>query len=626
MGKKLEKSLGVIGVFSIASGAMISSGLFVLPGMAHAMAGPGVIWSYLIAGLLAGAGTLSIAELTTAMPKAGGDYFFIMRSFGAGVGSITGLLSWFSLSLKSAFAIVGMTTFIALVAAFSGLTAGILLCVVFVLINLTGIHQAARVQIFLVGGIYLLLAFYCLFSIPHFEPDLLRPFIPHGWGNVLATTGFVFVSYGGLLKVSGIAEEVRNPGRTIPLGMLLSLAVTAAFYVLVVLVTSAILPSKTFDGSLTPISDGGKVIFGQTGLVLMSIGAILAFISTANAGIMSASRYLLALSRDGLLPARLSAINDLFGTPHWAIVTTGGVIVASLFLPLQWLVESASAVLILTFMMTCLSVIVLRQSRIHNYRPQFKAPLYPWLQAGALVGFGFVLFKMGLHAYLISGGLIAVGFLIYLFYGRRYAEQEFALLHVIEQLTDKELVTGTLEEELKDIIRERDQLVLDRVDCLIEQSTVLDLKQHLDADRFFELAAESLAPLLKIESDILAEKLKNREEKGGTVLDDTLAIPHVVIPGEKKFQLLLVRAREGVAFSEETAHVTAVAVVIGTPDERPFHLRVLAAIAQVFRDPGFEERWLAATNEQGLRDLVVLTERKRGQKARCILPRYRAHK
>ena len=101
---QLKKGLGLIHVFCIASGAMISSGLFILPGLAHAQAGPAVVVSYFLAGLLASIGVLSIAELATAMPKAGGDYFFISRGMGAGVGTVAGLLSWFSLSLKSAFA------------------------------------------------------------------------------------------------------------------------------------------------------------------------------------------------------------------------------------------------------------------------------------------------------------------------------------------------------------------------------------------------------------------------------------------------------------------------------------------------------------------------------------------
>ena len=93
---------------------MISSGLFILPGLAHAQAGPAVILSYLIAALLAMTGMLSIAELTTAMPKAGGDYFFTTRTMGSAVGTVSGLLTWLSISLKSAFALVGMSAFTAL--------------------------------------------------------------------------------------------------------------------------------------------------------------------------------------------------------------------------------------------------------------------------------------------------------------------------------------------------------------------------------------------------------------------------------------------------------------------------------------------------------------------------------
>jgi len=121
---RLRKGLSTLHVFAIASGAMISSGLFILPGMAHATAGPGAVWSYLLAGVLATAGALSIAELTTAMPKAGGDYFFITRGFGPGVGTVAGILSWFSLSLKSAFAIVGMSTFPAMLVHLHGAIGG----------------------------------------------------------------------------------------------------------------------------------------------------------------------------------------------------------------------------------------------------------------------------------------------------------------------------------------------------------------------------------------------------------------------------------------------------------------------------------------------------------------------
>jgi len=105
----LRKELGLLDVFCIASGAMISSGIFILPGIAFSHTGPSVFISYFLAGVVALTGALSIAELSSAMPKSGGDYFFINRSLGPAIGTISGLMSWFALSLKTAFAVIGIS-------------------------------------------------------------------------------------------------------------------------------------------------------------------------------------------------------------------------------------------------------------------------------------------------------------------------------------------------------------------------------------------------------------------------------------------------------------------------------------------------------------------------------------
>ncbi|MFO8014071.1 MAG: amino acid permease [Phycisphaerae bacterium] len=611
MATELKKGLGLVHVFAIASGAMISSGLFILPGMAHAQAGPGVIWSYVLAGILATAGALSIAELTTAMPKAGGDYFFIMRGFGPGVGTVAGILSWFSLSLKSAFAIVGMATFAALIVNLHGLAAGAVLCVLFVGLNLVGVREAARVQVALVTVLFVLLAAYIVVGAGQVRSELLIPFAPYGLARIFSTAGFVFVSYGGLLKVASVAEEVRRPGRTIPLGLVLALISVTLIYTLAVVVTSGVVESEALDGSLTPLSDGGRAILGRAGYIAMSVGAALAFITTANAGIMAASRYLLALSRDRLLPRPLARVNARFQTPHVAILITGGVIVVSLLLKLEVLVEAASTVLILGYMLACLSVIVLRESGLQNYRPAFRAPLYPWLQIGGIAGLGFVLFEMGVEAYLIAAGLILVGFLTFWFYGRKRVRGESALLHLIGRLTDRQLVTGSLEDELKEIVHERDDVVLDRFDRLVEQAVVLDLDEAMDVDAFFALAAEHLGPRLTLSSAEVAQMLRRREDESSTLLSSSLAVPHVVVPGEERFDLLMARARRGVRWSDEAPEVKTIFLLAGTRDQRNFHLRALAAIAQIVQEEDFERRWLAARNEQGLRDVVLLSSRKR---------------
>jgi len=611
--EELHKGLGLVHVFALASGAMIGSGLFILPGMAHAMAGPGVIWSYVIAGILATAGALSMAELATAMPKAGSDYFFIMRGFGAGAGSIAGMLSWFSLSLKSAFAIAGMATFVNLILHIPGLWAGAVLTAVFIGLNIAGVRDAARAQVILVFGLFLLLGVYIIAGFPQTRSELLIPFAPYGIGAVFSTAGFVFVSYGGLLKVASVAEEVKNPGRVMPLGLGLSLICVTLLYALTVTVTSGVLEKSQLDGSLTPISDGGRVLMGQTGYILMSIGAILAFISTANAGIMAASRYLLALSRDELLPGALSKINKKFKTPHPAILITGGLILGSLFLRLKILVEAASCVLILTYILSCLAVIVLRESGLQNYRPSFRAPLYPWMQIGGIFGLVFVLFELGVEAFVISAVLILAAFCTFWFYGRKKAVRESALLHLIARITDRPLVSGTLETELKHIIRQRDEIIVDRFDQLVEEATVLDIQEPMDRDEFFQKAAEELAPRMKLDSKEMAQLIKKREEASSTVLSPFLAVPHIIIEGRGKFDILIARAEKGIRFNDETPEIHAVFVLAGSLDERNFHLRALSAIAQVVQDDAFEQRWLNAKEEQGLKDIILLSNRNRLQ-------------
>lgn len=613
---KLKKELGLLEVFCIASGAMISSGIFVLPGIAHAQAGPGVIVSYFLAGLLAMTGMLSQAELVSAMPKAGGTYFYVTRSMGPAIGTVDGLITWFSLSLKTAFALVGLAAFINLICReacsshIMTLTA-IGLCVFFITLNLIGIKEAGRVQVILVLVLLSALIFYIVTGIPFVKVQHFEPFAPHGVASIFSMAGFVFISYGGLLKIASIAEEVKNPDRTVPLGMFFSLLVVIVLYTLVVFVTSGVLGPKDLDHSLTPISDGAGAFMGAPGIILLSIAAVLAFVTTANAGIMAASRYPLALSRDGLLPESFGKINERFQTPHVAIIITGTFIIISLFLKIKILVEAASTVLILTFIFSNLSVIILRESRLQNYQPSFRGPLYPWVQITGILFFVFILFEMGKEALLISIMLVLCGLFAYWFYGRIRTTREYALLHLIQRVTAKELATHSLETELKDIIRERDDITKDRFDRIIEKSIVLDIEGPLKIDEFFHTASQHLAPSLQMLPAILFQMLQDREKESTTVLTPNLAIPHIIIDGEHAFDILLARCREGVWFSENAPSVHTIFVLAGTRDERNFHLRALAAIAQIVQDPLFEKRWLSARDVEALRDTVLLGKRRR---------------
>ncbi|MBU0635010.1 MAG: amino acid permease [Candidatus Omnitrophica bacterium] len=608
---KLTKELGLLDVFCIASGAMVSSGLFILPGIATAQVGPALFVSYFLAGLLAMTGMLSQAELVSAMPKAGGTYFYVTRSMGPGVGTVDGLLTWFALSLKSAFALVGMSAFLTLIVRVDIRLVALILCGLFIGINILGVKEASRVQVVLVIGLLAILVLYIAKGLPAVKVYNFDPFAPHGMAAIFYTAGFVFISYGGLLKVASIAEEVKDPARVVPLAMFLSLLVISVFYVLTVFVTTGVLGSEVLSKSLMPISDGAAVFMGQGGRIALSVAAILAFVTTANAGIMAASRYPLALSRDGLLPEVLMRVNSRFKTPHISIMITGLFMIIALLLNLSVLVKVASTVLILTYMFSCFSVIILRESRLQNYQPQFHAPLYPGVQIIGIVGFAFLLFELGKEAFWISAILIISGFFVFWFYGRIRANREYALLHLIERITAKELTGRTLQTELKEIIRERDDILKDRFDHIIEKCHVLDIEQELSMRDFFKLVADTMSKNLSISAENFYNLLILREKESTTVISEGLAIPHIIIEGEKMFDILLARCRSGITFSGDIPKVHIVFVLVGSRDERNFHLRALSAIAQIVQDTHFENNWKKAKSIEDLRDIVLLGKRQR---------------
>ena len=610
MGESRRK-LGLLDVVCAASGAMISSGIFVLPGLAYAQSGPAAIVAYLLAGFLALTGMLSQAELVSAMPKSGGTYFFVMRSMGPAVGAIDGLVTWFSLSLKIAFALVGLAAF---THGYLGIAPGLLAaiwCVFFVALNIVGIKAAGRFQVMIVLVLLGVLLAYIVRGIPMVRVASLSPFMPHGGGSVLATAGFVFVSYGGLLKVAAISEEVNDGAHTVPRAMKLALPLVLLLYLFVVLVTVGVLGGLGLAGSRTPLSDAAALFPGGGWRIALTIGAILAFVSTANAGIMAASRYPFALARDELLPAVFGKVNRRFGTPHLAIMVTGLFIAAVVFMPLTSLVKAASAVLILSFLFSCLSVIIMRESRLQNYQPRCLSPLYPYTQIIGVVGCALLLVQMGPQVLAMAGALVLIGFLVYWLYGRIRSNREFALMHLVERITSRDLTDRVLESELKEIIRQRDDLTCDRFDTLVEASCILDFHEELGMDELFVEVAKALTGRVGVTEARLVKLLKRREAESSTVIAPGLAVPHIVLDGEGHFDLLLVRSRAGIRFPDSDDPIHAVFVLAGTRDERNFHLRSLSAICQIAQDLDFEHRWMAARNVEALRDLVLLGKRRR---------------
>ena len=167
-------------------------------------------------------------------------------------------------------------------------------------------------------------------------------------------------------------------------------------------------------------------------------------------------------------------------------------------------------------------------------------------------------------------------------------------------------------DHLKILRYEREHVVLrDRFDRIIENSVILDLEPGHTMETFFRLVARILAERLNMDSDRLYEHLISREQQSSTVLTPILAIPHILIPGDHRLDILVARSHEGVQFTPDAEGVHIIFVIVGTPDERNFHLRALSAIAQVVQNPNFEEAWLQAEDAESLRRLILNAERRR---------------
>jgi len=614
--KGLTRQLSGISVFCIAAGAMISSGLFILPGLVYAKVGPAVILVYILAGILILPALFAKAELATAMPRAGGSYFFIERSMGSTAGTIGGLASWFSLSLKSAFALVGIGAFATLInpniTAWQIKLIALTFCVFFIILNLTSVKLTGRFQIFLVILLIALLSLYIFRGSMSLNVHQYTPFMPFDRGALFAAVGMVFISFGGLTKVASVAGEVRNPAKNIPQGMILAFCVVLLLYGLAVFVTVGLLDGGEFAHSLTPISSGGSKIFGTTGSVIMAFAAILAFVSTANAGILSASRFPMAMSRDGLLPEFFARVNKRFNTPHLSIIFTGiFMLMVILFLDLENLVKVASTMQIILFIFMMLACIIMRESKILNYKPAFISPLYPWLPIAGLIGYGFLLYKMGNVALLAAGAFILLSILWYKIYTGERTMRKSALIHIVERITAKEIAGDSLSTELREILKERDEIVEDRFDKLVKRCEIIDIGKQTTLTEFFRIVAKKLAKRLNINERQLLDSLVAREKETTTVIRPGLAIPHITIDGKHKFELIMARCEAGINFTEELPPVYAAFILVGSPDERNFHLRALSAIAQIAQDVDFDKDWLRAKNIEELRDIILLAKRHR---------------
>ena len=611
----MKRTLGTLDIFSLASGAMISSGLFILPAIVYPLAGPGIIISYLLAAFLVIPSLFAKTELATAMPKSGGAYFFIDRSMGPFFGTFTGFASWFSLSLKTAFAILGIG--VVLAPHFSNSPGMVKIiatgfAVFFCIINIVSVKHTSRLQITLVIGLITILSAYILIGFGNINVHNYTPFLPEGSNSIFLVAGIIFVSFGGLTKIASVAEEIKDPGKTIPRGMFSAFIIVTILYVLIVFITVGVLSADQFSQTLTPLSTGAGVMIGKSGFIILETAALMAFMTTGNGGMLAASRNPLAMARDNLLPNFISTINPKTNTPIISIIATTLFIIISIqILNLEQLVKVASTMKLLLFAFVNFSLIIMRESKISTYRPKFKSPLYPWINIAGIIFYILIILNMGSFALILTGIFILLSLVWFFIFSGFRQKKDSAIIHIVKRVTSKDLQTDTLSEELKEILLARDNIIEDRFDSIIKNATIIDMPEAATMEELFDIIAADFATHFEMEESEIKKLIYQREKESTTVIHKGLAIPHIIIGREERFEIIVVRSKKGITFPGSAEPVHTVFSLAGSKDERNFHLQALMAIAQIVQNPSFQNNWNKAKTITDLRHTILLGERVR---------------
>ncbi|MCB9207876.1 MAG: amino acid permease [Ignavibacteriales bacterium] len=613
---KLKKQLNLIDVYAIATGSTISGGLFIIPGLAAAEIGNSFVLAYLVSALLVIPSILSKIELSTAMPRAGGVYYFLDRSLGPLVGTIGGIGVWLVLILKVSFALVGIGAYLSLFIKDVALTPiAVGLAILLGIINFFGTKKSSLLQIVLVTSLLFILSSFIISGIPHIKTSNYEGLFNFDFLQLMSTSGMVFISYVGVTKIASISEEIQNPEKNIPLGIFLALGTSFIVYALGTLIIIGVLPIDSIVNNLTAPASVQNVVFGNTGVIIISIAAIIAFVSVANSGILSASRYPLAMSRDHILPNFFRKLTR-FDTPSFSLYITVGIIALVLisFDPSK-IAKLASTFQLLVFAFICLAVIVMRESRIQSYDPGYKSPLYPWMQIFGIVASLFLISQLGLLSILFSVGLIVLGLAWYWNYSKNRVARTGAIYHIFERLGRQRY--EALDSELRGILKEKGLRKEDPFEEIVVYGKYFEIDSPMNFEKVLEKTSEYLSSVIPYSSDEIIQQIMEGTKIGATPVTHGFALPHFRAEGIEKPELVLVRAPNGVSIdvfnpltheAEETKIVNGLFFLVSPEDNPTQHLRILAKIAGRLDDDDFINKWNNARNEIELKDALLFDE------------------
>ena len=418
----LIRELGLKEALAIGLGTMIGAGLFVLTNIAVERAGQAAAISYLRAGLICLPVALIISELATGMPRAGGSYTFIAAALGPLAGSVVGPANWLGLTFANGFYLIAAGHYLSLFVPVPPQISALVLGLFFVWLNYRGSKMSGGVQNLVVFALLLILTFFAIAGFLK-NPVIPEPSFPiHGWGPVISSIGLIFVSFVGFEKIATISEEIKRPGRILPIAIIGSVIIATVLYVVLIFIATGLLQSNPAGPQQDLFLASARVSLGPIGGVFMLVAALLATLSSANAATMASSRISYGMGRDLVLPGWFGHTHPMYKTPSNGILFVGGVAIAlAMTGKAETLAEISSALFLVSYSLLSISALVMRKVKPHWYRPAFRAPLFPLLPILTVILCLGVILTMDVFSQIAGAGFVALSLVWYFVWVRKKA-------------------------------------------------------------------------------------------------------------------------------------------------------------------------------------------------------------
>ena len=409
-GGKLRRTLGLWDATAINVGAIIGGGIFVVTGIVAGLAGAALVVSILVAGAISLFTALSFAELTAWQPVEGSVYEYAHQLISPFAGFLTGWM-WLLSNLFSGAAVsLGFAYYLA--AAFPELPTHIvaaLMCIVFSALNFVGIKQSAKLNNVLVLIKLAALSFFVLFGLFYVNEGNFAPFEPLTSGVFLGAY-FIFFAYGGFARIAVVAEEVKDPKRTVPKAILLSLVISTAVYALVGTIAVGLVGSAKLASSNSPLIQAINVTGSSVAIAVISIGGLVATASVLLTSILGVSRMAFSMARRKDMPSAFGRLHQKFGTPHYAIWILGAIMsLLVLFFDLTRVVALSTFALLFYYAIANFTAL-----RLKNENRQYPRTISAVGLASCLVLLAFIFSQLSeLQSWIIGVACLIVGAIFY---------------------------------------------------------------------------------------------------------------------------------------------------------------------------------------------------------------------